>query len=124
MDVTLEKSIYIKTLLWAYSKQHAGFSKEEMRNFLNLENSEEWEWIDWMFTNGLNGEAPLIWSMPGIYYGKKFYLTSSGVAAAVDYLELKNAQDGSRRAERIAITSIVIGIIVGVVQIIVQISSR
>lgn len=120
----LESSVYVRILLWAYSKQHSGFSKQEMRDFLGTPSNEEWAWIEWLFSSGLNGEAPLIWSMPGESYGSKFYLTSSGVSAAVDYLELKEAQEAGRRGEFLAKWAIAIGVLVGLAQIVVQVCFR
>ncbi len=128
MDVKPEKSIYVRTLLWAYEKQHTGFTEAEMKDALNL-SDEEWTWIHWMFFNGLNGNAPLIWIISEEFLpkGRKlrevYYLSAQGIAAAVDYLELKMAQEGGKRATRIAIAAIIISIIVGIAQIIVQINS-
>ncbi len=124
MNKKPKNSIYVKTLLWAYEKQHIGFTKEEMKSGLGL-TDQEWVWINWMFTNGLGGAAPLIWSISGNEdYGKIFYLSADGIAAAVDYLELKEAQEGGRRATWIAITAIIIGVLVGLAQIWVQLCSK
>lgn len=43
------------------------------------------------------------------------------MAAAVDYLELKETQKGSSLALRVAIASIVVSVVVGIFQIVVDI---
>lgn len=54
--------------------------------------------------------------------GKDYFsLTDSGMAAAVDYLELKETQKGSSLALRVAIASIVVSVVVGIFQIVVDI---
>ena len=122
MDNKVEKSIYVRTLLWAYEKQHRGFTKDEMRRALEL-NEEEWAWIHWMFFNGLGGAAPLIWSIPtevrtdGRRFGEAYYLSAAGVSAAVDYLELKEAQESGRRGFLLALVAIIISVVVGIAQI-------
>ncbi len=109
-------------MLWAYKKQHIGFTKEEMKGELNL-SGEQWVWIHWMFFNGLNGEAPLIWSisdefrLPGTCFGEKWYLSAVGISAAVDYLELKEAQQSGKRGLCVAVIAIIISILVSALQI-------
>ncbi|HYD93226.1 MAG TPA: hypothetical protein VEB18_02090 [Candidatus Paceibacterota bacterium] len=89
---------------------------DELKAAMNVDGSE-WEWLKWMFTEGLNGEAPLIHyrHMPSQKY--TYFLTASGTAATIDYLELKEAQRSGSRATLIAFIAIAISIIVGAAQI-------
>lgn len=118
-------SLYIQSLLWAYEKRHTGFTRDEMKIELKI-SEEEWPWVQWMFFNGIGGDSPLAWRMSTEYTQNgeidhnRFYLTAMGIAATVDYLELKEAQASGKRATKIAIVSIVIGVIVGITQIYVQ----
>lgn len=132
MDAKKQKSIYVVALLWAYEKQHEGFTKEEMKTALNL-SDDEWVWVHWMFFNGLNGEAPLIWSIsreflpPGRNPHEAYYLSAQGIAAAVDYLELKEAQKSGENANKHALFAIglnVIALFVAVVAAYLQIQSN
>ncbi len=118
-------SLYIKGLLWAYDKGHRGFTTDQMKKELDI-SEEKWPWVHWMFFNGLNGAAPLIWiissefASDGVTHHDRFYLSAAGMTATVDYLELKEAQKSGRVAMIIAIISIIIGVIVGLGQIYVQ----
>ena len=47
-------------------------------------------------------------------------ITAKGTSAAVDYLNLKEAEKSGKRATYIAITAIIIGVLVGITQIVVQ----
>ncbi len=121
-------SIYVKALLWGYKKQHTGFTKAEMKVALNISETE-WSWVDWVFTNALNGDAPLFWygsfnkNKNGDTDHTRYYITVVGMSAAVDYLELKEAQRGGRNAMTIAIISILVSIVVGVIQIYIEIKA-
>jgi len=53
-----------------------------------------------------------------------FVITSKGTSVAVEYLNLKEAKKSTERAEKIALTAIIIGVIVGIVQIIITIRHR
>jgi hypothetical protein len=124
MEIDPENTLYVKTLLWAYDKGSNGFSKDEWRKELDI-SGKDWKWIDWMFTNGLNGAPPLIWSVSNTEeYGKVFYLSADGVAAAVDYLELQEARKSSQEAKKssesatwYATVAIWISIVLGLIQI-------
>ena len=110
-----EDSLYIKVLLWAFDRKDAGFTLEELREAMNV-NQSQWEWIEWMFTNALNGDSPLIWYRI-VADGRRYYLTVSGSAAAIDYLELSEAQQSGKRATLIALVAITISIVTGLAQI-------
>lgn len=101
--------------MWAFDKKDAGFTLDELREAMNVDQSE-WEWIEWMFTNGLNGDSPLIWYRI-VAGGRRYYLTVSGSAAAIDYLELKEAQQSGNRATVIAFVAIGISVLTGFAQI-------
>jgi len=122
MRTSPKDSLYIKALLWAYEKRDVGFMKQEMKKELNI-SDEEWPWVSWMLFNGLNGDSPLAYPISNEFTGKhytdhnQFFLTASGTSAVIDYLELKEAQEGGKRATRIAIASIIISILVGLAQI-------
>lgn len=53
-----------------------------------------------------------------------FVISAKGTSAAIDYLNLKEVEKSSKRAELIAITAIIIGIIVGLAQILVTICCK
>lgn len=110
--------IYTVVLTWAYEKQQAGFTRVELIQSLNLE-GDRMNWVVKTFFEGTNDNPPLI----GHFVtrdGKDYYaLSSRGIAAAIDYLELKESKESSRQAKTIAYWSIGIGVVVGLVQIIV-----
>lgn len=115
-----EDSLYIKILLWAYKKQESGFTQQEMFDDIKIAENKKM-WILNMFFSSAQGERPLIGHQIS-KEGKDYYsLTEKGMAASIDYMELKEAQAGGERATKIAIISIMIGVIVGITQIIVQI---
>jgi len=124
MKSKAKESLYVKTLLWVYSKSYIGFTKDEMRMDLKI-SDEEWPWIEWSFFNALAGSPPLVWSITqdyfpensGYKFGDKFYPSSAGTAAAIDYLELKEAQKSGKTAFRTAIAAITISIGIGILQI-------
>ncbi|MBP7846342.1 MAG: hypothetical protein KA007_02785 [Candidatus Pacebacteria bacterium] len=113
-----KKELYIEILLWIYKKGHVGFTKEEMRNELNV-SDKEWPWVNWMTFNPAAGAELLAWSDPDSgEYGIRFYATSSGMAAAVDYMELKEVQKNSKTAFWTAIIAIFISATAMILQII------
>lgn len=115
-----DESLYIKILLWTYKKQESGFTQQEMFNAIKIEENKKM-WVVNMFFSSAQGERPLIGhliSEAGVDY---FSLTERGMAASIDYMELKEAQAGGKRATTIAVISIIIGVVVGIAQIVVQI---
>lgn len=122
MKTKPEDSVYVKGLVWAYERQGRGFTKEEFREALQI-TDPEWDIVEWLFFNGISHDSPLIWTplkeylRHGQIWGDIMHLSPSGMSAAVDYLELKEAQKSGRNAMRIAIFTVVISIAVGLAQI-------
>ncbi len=111
------KKLYTEILLWVYEKGPNGFTKNELKTSLAI-SDDQWPWVDYMIFEGPNGADRLVWSIPGSSeYGIRFYPTSSGAGAAVDYLELQEAQKNSKTAFWTAIIAIAISILVGALQI-------
>ncbi len=118
----MKNNLYIEILRWAYDKRFEGFTEEELFLKFELNKTETLKkWYLHVFRGAKDNEDCLI----GIYDYKNdsYYccLTARGLSAAIDYLNLEEVQKTGRRAEKIAITAIVIGIVVGVTQILVQI---
>lgn len=118
-----EESLYIKILVWAYSQQESGFTWEDLKNKFNLNYDQE-QWALKIFRSNMPSSENLI---DHIYnQGKnehKYFITAKGTSAAVDYLNLEEAKKSSSRAEKIALTAIVIGVLVGIAQIYIQLKS-
>ena len=121
MKSNFDKSWYTQILLWAYDKSHeGGFTEQELFDFFNIKsNSDEYYLYLKVFKGGNphQGESSIIVHFRNKNDVSYWCLSASGMAAAVDYKELKEAQEGGKRATRIAIVSIVIGVIVGIAQI-------
>lgn len=120
-----EETLYIQILIWAYRKQDAGFRWEELKTKFNL-TPEQDQWALKVFRSNMPASDNLIDHL--IYNTQRdehlFFITSKGTSAAIDYLNLKEAERSGKRAEKIALAAIVIGIIVGIVQILVQVCVR
>lgn len=116
-----ENSLYMQVLIWAYENDR--FTQEELWRAIGISTGRERQWVIDNFFYGLNGGGrPLIQVVPTEGSGDRCGLSERGVAAAIDYLELKEARRGSRRATIIAVISITIGIIVGFIQILIQLN--
>ena len=116
-----EKSLYIKILVWAYSKQESGFTWKEMEDRFNL-NTEQIQWVLKIFRSNIPASENLI---DHLSYNTgenvhKFYITAKGVDVALNYLNFELANKASQRAEIIARVSIVIGVVVGIAQILIK----
>jgi len=120
-----EESLYIKILIWAYKKQDVGFSMKELEEKFNL-SPEQKQWVLKVFRSNLPSSENLFDHL--IYNDTKnehlFVITSKGTSAAVEYLNLREAKQSARRAEKIALTAIIIGVIVGIAQIVMAIYYR
>jgi len=113
------ESLYIEILIWAY--ENYGFTLEKMWQALNITDAHKRQWVlDNFFYRPPSGDSPLIQKVPADKMEECLGLSERGILTAINYLSLKEAREDSKRATRIALTSIVIGIIVGLVQIIVQ----
>ncbi len=112
-------NLYIKILLWAYDKAQEGFTREELNTKFNLR-GELHQWVESNFFNGTNSNRALIGHLrysEGIQY---FTLSSKGMSAVIDYIELKEARESSQKAIKIATWSFGVAIGIGILQILVQ----
>ncbi len=114
MKVKKEESLYVQILRWTYERQNEGFTEEELLINFKLNNKDGRGW----YTKVFRDRTVLI---DPINYSDKWTLTSEGMSAAVNYLNLKEAEESGKHARIIAFWSIGIGIAVGVIQIILQI---
>lgn len=117
-----ERTLYIRILIWAYNKQEKGFSWEELRTAFKLDHNQE-QWVQKVFRSNMSPSENLI---DHLNYNSNenshlFVISAKGTSAAIDYLNLKEAEKSSKRAEKIAVIAITIGIIVGLAQILVTI---
>lgn len=117
-----EKTLYIRILIWAYNKQEKGFSWQELKLAFNLNHDQE-EWVLKIFRSNMPASENLIDHLSYNNDDKNhlYVITAKGTSAAIDYLNLKESEKNSKRAENIAIAAIAIGIFVGLVQVIVTI---
>lgn len=111
-----DNELFIKVLLWAYSRQEKLFEVNELRDALGI-TDEIYPWFYKVFLEGTNDSPPLI----GVakYEDNRHYyvLSARGIQVVVDYIELSEARKSSTTALRLAIAAIIISIIVGCVQI-------
>jgi len=117
-----EKTLYIRILIWAYNKQEKGFTRQELKEAFDL-NNDQGLWVEKIFHSNMPTSENLIDHLDykGNANSQLFIISAKGTSAAIDYLNLKEAEKSSKRAEKIAIISIAIGVIVGLAQIIVTI---
>jgi hypothetical protein len=117
-----QDTLYLKILVWAYYRQENGFTWKDLKDEFNLTHEQE-QWVQKIFRSNLPASENLIDHLS--YNQEKdshnFVITAKGTSAAVDYLNLLEAQKCGFRAERIAIIAIITGVIVGIVQIIISI---
>lgn len=119
------EKLYIKTLLWAYEKQGEGFTLEELKGNLGF-NDREWEWWRKTFVTSNDNDRKLI---DYFHYEEdgnrhRYTLNDKGMAAVVDYIELKEARESSKRAMYIAVASLALATIMSIASIVVQICFR
>ena len=114
-----EETLYIKILVWAYYQGEDGFTWKEMIEKFNLSDTQS-SWATEVFRkygDELFSNAP--------YKPEHTYIvTTNGSSIVIDYLNLKEAENNGKRAEKIAVSAIIIGIIVGISQIITSIYFR
>ena len=85
---------------------------------------DERVWFKRMMLGEIQGDLPLIYHSGSHHQGGgeyKYFLTGSGASALMDYIELKEARESSRKAMYIAIGSLVITALLSVASIVVQI---
>jgi hypothetical protein len=116
----VNETLYIRILEWAYRKQEDGFTWAELSKQFKLTKKQE-DWVQRTFRSNMSAAENLI---DHLSYADKddshFYvITPKGISEAINYLNLKEAEEGGKRAERIAVVAIIVGVIVGVVQIVI-----
>lgn len=112
-------SLYIRILIWAYNKREKGFIWRELYEDFNLDDEKKL-WVQKIFYSNMPVADNLVdyIGQAGYKNENNLVMTAKGISAAVDYLNLKQAEKSGKRAEKIAVTAIVIGVIVGLAQII------
>ena len=117
-----KEPLIIRALQWASDRGSVGFELTELKTAI-AEDEGEWEWIRRMMLGEINGNTPFIYHLGRMNQEGKwiYFLTNSGAIALMDYFELKEARDSSRRATYIAIGSLIIATLVGIAQIVVQV---
>jgi len=117
-DKKAEEDLYIRVLLWSHEKQETGFTWEDLTNEFKL-NNKQLQWVQKIFRSNMPSSENLI---DHLFYQNDehtFVITAKGTSAAVQYLNLKEAERSGKRAEYIAWTAISVGVIVGAIQIII-----
>jgi hypothetical protein len=119
-----EESLYIKILVWAYHRQESGFTWGDLIKEFEI-NDQQRQWVEMIFRSNMPASENLI---DHIYSTAsdthRYFITAKGTSAAIQYLNLKEAETSGKRAEKIALAAIAIGVIVGVAQIGVAICFR
>ena len=124
MQIKTKESIYIKILLWAYERSADGFTEAELTENFELNNDTGlYKWYLQVFKNGTNDNLPIIDYFKTVDDVGYWCLTEKGMSAAIDYLELKEAQASGKKATVIAIISIIINILAVLAQIYIQLHS-
>lgn len=113
------EKLYARILVWTYNKHEVGFTFDEVINEFELTSPHLKRWVREIFFRGSDGDRPMTyrWSVEGIAATDFFSLSDKGIAAAIDYIELKEARESSREAKVYAITAIIISILVSLYQI-------
>lgn len=118
-NMKTENSLYISILLWVYERQDKGFSWADLEKEFGLTKPQT-EWVQKVFRSNLPASENLIDHLSySDSNGHLFVITARGTSAALEYLNLKEAKVSSRRAGRIALAAIIIGVIVGIFQIVI-----
>jgi hypothetical protein len=116
-----EESLYIKILVWAYKRQETGFLWGDLVKNFELSLLQD-EWAQKIFRSNMPITENLVDYLSHDSRNQgRYVITAKGIAAAIQYLHLKEAESSGKRAERIAFFAIVIGVVTGVIQIIMQV---
>ena len=91
-----EKTLFIRILVWAYNKQEDGFTWDELKKEFNLNQTQD-DWAQEVFRK-FNNE---LLSISPYKKGYIFIITEKGIPVVINYLNLKEAEKGSKRAEKI-----------------------
>src|SRR3989344_7100985 len=108
------EKLFIQILMWAHDRQN-GFTRPELEAKFNF-STEEYNWVTTNFFNGGNPLFQVVSTRDAVDY---YALTRYGNITAIDYIELKEAREGSKKDTYWAITSLIIAIITGIGQIVV-----
>jgi hypothetical protein len=97
----IKEDLYTKILLWAHDKQESGFTLEEMKNYFNLNSSQE-SWVRKIFFTTSDSDRKFFEHFknddtvtPNVHY---YSLNEKGIMAAINYKGLKHAEKNSERA--------------------------
>lgn len=112
--------LYIEILTWAFDRQE-GFTEEELNEKFELRKTpQRWSWYQMIFIEG-RPENPALFKHFGENKNKRLWsLSSRGMSAAVDYVELKEARESSMKAVRLARYSFLLAAAVGTAQILIM----
>lgn len=107
----MEKNYYIKILEWAYEKHQEGFTLNELKHALDV-TDKEWEWWKTVFITTSENDRKLIelFQTSENSEEKKYTLNDKGMLAVVNYRELKQARDESKKANTRAILSALLAV--------------
>lgn len=121
MIMKIEDALYIRILIWTYQRQEIGLSWGDLKKEFQLNTAQE-QWVQKVFRSNMPASENLIEHLNYSDRGNEhlFVITAKGTSAAIEYLNLKEAERSSKRAEKIAKFAILIGIIVGMFQIIID----
>ncbi|MDO9183246.1 MAG: hypothetical protein Q7U04_12605 [Bacteriovorax sp.] len=119
-NLTIKNNLYIKILVWAYDRHELGFTEKEIFDEFKLSKDQINCYVK-LFRSSYNVGDNLIGHIKNREEGDLYSLTALGISAAVDYIGLEEARKSGKRAERIALFSIFIGVTVGVAQIAISI---
>jgi len=112
-----EKSLYIRILIWVYNKREDGFTWRDLQNAFEL-SDKQMLWVQKIFHSNMPKSENLV---DNLSYSSDnvnlFVITAKGINHAINYLNLKEAEKNSKRAEKIAKIAIIIGVVVGLFQI-------
>lgn len=96
-----ENNIYIRILLWAHDKQETGFTWAELKKEFKLSNLQE-SWVKNIFLTTSDTDRKFFeilrndeTNIPNVYY---YSLNEKGMATAVNYRSLKQAEKSSKYA--------------------------
>lgn len=114
--------LYTDILVWAFDHQE-GFTEQEIVDEFGLRKNktpDRWRWYQRVFLTGTNDNSPLITHFATNKDVGYWCLTEKGMSAAVDYIELKEAREASKKAVRLATLSFCLAAFVGLAQILIM----
>ncbi len=120
-----DESLYTRILLWIFEKQFTGFSNADLKGEFNLSQAQE-DWVQNVFRPASTEErlfnpistASDIQNPLGSKNQSQMFITGKGIAAAIDYIDLKEARESSSQAKKLALISMGIAVVLSFIQII------